>query len=434
MTSKIRPSQHCLKKEFPWWKDRYLYLFSFLFLLCFGLSNKWLTMSTAETSRMAAIESMVKFHTQAIDPSRFFKLTNDFIVREGKHYSDKPPLFAFLGALIYAPLVNLFQIEYTLRGGLAHYLIKWILTGFPLLAFGAILFCSYRQELADSQKAFFLTCLAIFGTLLFPYSTVFNNHSTAACLFGIGIFLIWKKKTHYFWAGICFALSCCIDLSGFFMSLPLGIWMLFQKISKKNWLFFWWGVSLPLILHATLNIPITGDLKPGAMHLEYFSWMPPEQLKNLTGGIAWDSWSDYFHYLYHLLIGHRGFFLHCPLFVFGLWSAVKILMDAVQPRSERALALSFIVGMLLIIGYYSACSRRFGDYCYSIRWFLLFVPSFLFYLPRFFQQRSPRFFLFALVWIVLVTAPALQNPYVNKTYHGYSFLFNLIQILESVGY
>ena len=43
--------------------------------------------------------------------------------------------------------------------------------------------------------------------------------------------------------------------------------------------------------------------------------------------------------------------------------------------------------MSFVIAYYSGFSKTYGDFCYSIRWFLVFVPSFLFYLPEFFQSN-----------------------------------------------
>ncbi len=412
--------------------DPYFGLFVALFLLIFGVTNKTLTMSTAETSRMAAIESMVLYQTQSIDHSYFLELTNDFILREGKHYSDKPPIFAFFGALVYGILYKIFNLAYTLRGGWAHYWIKWFLTGLPLLALGTIFYLQFRSELQSARKAFLFTCLGTFGTLLMPYATVLNNHSTSASFYGIALYFLWKKQAYYFWAGFFFAFACTLDFSGFIVSLPLGIWLLFQRISLRKWLYFWIGVSLPLGIHAILNIPITGDFKPGAMHLEYFSWMAPEARKYLTGGLAWNHFGDYCWYLFHMLVGHRGFFLHCPLVLFGAWECFKTVKNPEISKSERGIAFSFLVSMFLLILYYSTCSRRFGDYCYSIRWFLLFLPPFLFYLPQFYQKKSNLFIFCSLIWIMMVTLPAFHNPFVNKTYHSFSFIYNSVQILKDL--
>jgi hypothetical protein len=162
------------------------------------------------------------------------------------------------------------------------------------------------------------------------------------------------------------------------MSLPFGLWMLFQRLSWKNWLAFWLGTLIPLLVHALAVIPVTGDLKPGALHLEYFSWQSLKQQEILTSQLARENLQEYFIYLYHLLVGQRGFFLHCPVALLGLWACLKRVFQPSVSASERGFTCSCFMAMLLVIGYYSAFSKTFGDFCYSIRWFLAFLPLLLF--------------------------------------------------------
>ncbi len=159
-----------------------------IFLVILGLwmaQTKTVHESWNESSRLATIQSLVEHGTWQIDASPYGHQTGDKMVIEGHYYSEKPPLFAAVGAIFYALMYYGWRATLAIEGcqpgtWCVYYWLTVLMVGVPS-AFMATLF--YRLALRQSDSfawAVGLTALLCFGTVVWPYSLVFNHHLPAA--------------------------------------------------------------------------------------------------------------------------------------------------------------------------------------------------------------------------------------------------------------
>ena len=94
-----------------------------------------------------------------------------------------------------------------------------------------------------------------------------------ACFFHAG--LTKEVVRSYAWlglAGLCAALAATIDMAAVvYLILLIGIilvmrWPATSRVSGLIWYIA--GAIGPIVLHAWLTVPITGDIRPGFLHAE----------------------------------------------------------------------------------------------------------------------------------------------------------------------
>ena len=141
-----------------------------------------------------AIESIVERGTQAIDasPLRAMSGSPDIIRSRGHFYSDKPPVLAALGALVYAPLYlaglsfSTSPSQFILINAILTWTFAALGSALAVVAVRLLLqFVPLNAWLAD------LLALACgLTTLLLSYALTFNNHAPAAGLITLALALI----------------------------------------------------------------------------------------------------------------------------------------------------------------------------------------------------------------------------------------------------
>jgi hypothetical protein len=76
------------------------------FLVLFALLTHTHINSWNEYSRLAAVKALVKRGTWVIDDTALGQLTGDRVLLNGHFYSDKPPVFTFIAAGVYAGFIG----------------------------------------------------------------------------------------------------------------------------------------------------------------------------------------------------------------------------------------------------------------------------------------------------------------------------------------
>ncbi len=243
---------------------------------------------------------------------------------QGHYYSNKAPGSILLGAAAYLALYHGERLAGLDPRGAAFevnlYLINLLVSVLPaalgILAFGRILI---RLGLPIGQAQGLSLCLA-FSTMLFPYSTAFFGHATAAafCLFGLQA-LLQDSSRGYFLAGFWAASAAVTDYSA---ALNLALFVLFawRARSGRAALVLLAGTALPLAVCGAYQYACFGS--PFALATDYTAGVFREEgkLLGLLGAIGIARVRDL------LFSGYRGLLAQMPVLVFsliGLWRWFK---------------------------------------------------------------------------------------------------------------
>jgi len=406
-------------------------------------------------SRFATIESLVERGTFVIDDSTFFgnaktypivgekpvmrknnyeaiNGTNDKVLINGHFYSDKPVVLPFLASGPYWVLNNL-GINFRNHGGLATYLLTLFTVGIAV-SFLAMFFYKFsKKNKINDKNSLILTFSLIFATLIFPFSVTFNNHIIAACFIFISFYLLMygNKNWHYYIAGLLASLATVIDLvsGGIFM---VG-YLLYPIFKKKyvNSIFYLLGLIIPLLLHAVLTIPITGDILPGSMHAEY--WQYPGSgfdETSLTGVAKQGSSVNVLVYSFHSLLGYRGLFLYTPLLALSIFLALKNIN-----KNFKIESILILISCGLIISYYMLFSDNYGGWSYGIRWFVSFIPMlFLFNVYVFKENNYKLVKIFYILSVISLgfSIIGVYQPWTDMWYSQIPFINNLREIVQNL--
>ncbi len=191
------------------------------------------------------------------------------------------------------------------------------------------------------------------------------------------------------------------------------------------------GLTLPLLLHAFLNIPITGDLKPGSAHPEYFKWegSPWGAEKEITEIEFNRDLLFILEYSFHSLFGYRGLFLYSPILLFSL----PMLTKAIKSKNQKFRNEIFMIAVscFIIIFFYATLFSNYGGWCYGMRFFIPFTPL-IFFISAIYICESPSRLLLNIFYVYLsisliISFIGVYNPWSEG---DFSLLTNLSQILK----
>lgn len=352
-------------------------------------------------NRLAIVESVVDYHTLAIDHSIFVNPpditphpyerapdhlrksgTLDKMYVNGHFYSDKP----------YTPMLLLS----------GWYKILQVTTGLTA-AERADLFC-YWMTVASSGIAYVIAvCSALWmcrivglsalwqalltlgfalGTMALPYCQHLNSHILLLGAAAPLTALVAKQKGNRPGAKAIVAMGL---LAGAGYSIEQGIgqllwgWTLlyvaYRTVSFRMALLYV-VASLPFLLsHHIVNYVISGTWKPPGTIPEYFDY--PGSIfdkSNLTGQWIERDVIAIVQYGGNILFGVKGFLRHNPLLWLALPGLIVLWWKRWLPTAEGAWIAAWWVSTWLT---YTLLSNNFSGHCLSIRWFLpLLAPAF----------------------------------------------------------
>lgn len=392
-----------------------------------------------DESRFATIESIVENPPSmprfAIDYTTYGWWTGDKIF-DGKHfYSTKPPVLSAIGAVIYYVLHNWFNLDYSnsKHEGLVYFIITFLLIGVSTSVTIALFYDVMRRMGLVKAHAMLLTISLALGSLFFPYTLIFNNHTFAgACLF-IAFYFLFRTSEHrgsrgwnLFFSGLFSGLAVTTDIVGaapltlayFLFIMSMGLtrgW--YKPVDWKFWVFGLGGI-LPFIkrfflnrrvrrlgvelwgsfllgfliftfIHCYLNVQITGDLKPIYSKQALYSKLAVE---GYFGEVisSKDSLVSQarLRYVVNSTFGIRGVFLYTPILLFSFYFMFRAALD----KRNRLSRLAFLVLLFLIPSwiYLLFEVKNYGGTSYASRYFIAPMPVMLFFNAYLYRYASNK--------------------------------------------
>jgi hypothetical protein len=364
------------------------------FLLLWALFTHSHVNSWNDASRLATVEALVHQGTWAIERTAFFPRTADYILWNGHFYSDKPPVLPFLTAGLYAVLYKGLQISFDASGWCdpisnpcycfallcpraadwAYYLVTLTFVGLPSALMLALFYRSTAFFDLPNSLALPLTGALGLGTMVWPYSLVFNNHVLTAAGLLVGFYALLRARaatgSPERWlavAGFATALAFTFDL----LVVPfLAAFLVAASFRHRlrAWAFVA-GSLVPLLLLVALDFWYLGDPLPPSMHPTGFDYPGSPFAATPTGNPpSSDVWS---HGL-QMFFGDRGLFTLNPAMILAAVGLGALLCKRSHWLWGEAVAatLAGAAATFSLVVY----TPGFGGICYGTRWFMDIVP------------------------------------------------------------
>jgi hypothetical protein len=281
-----------------------------------------------EWSRLGTIDSIVERGTFELETSRFHG-TGDKIFYNGHYYSHQPPLLPLLEAPVYWVLRR-FDLRFwnSAPFDLAYYLFTLFTNGLAF-ALTVVLFDRLLSlaGMVSRWRAVYALLLPA-GTWLLPYALVTNNHGISALLTASIAYLLLSISMYggttrrALMLGTSLGLITAIEVVPLVSFVPFASLFVVSRAEMRRPLplaLFAMGLLVPLIAHAALNVPLTGDLRPGGFHAELFDYQGSRfTSETLTGQFNHDSIGEFADYSWRALVSERSYFTFAPVLLIGL--------------------------------------------------------------------------------------------------------------------
>jgi hypothetical protein len=386
--------------------------------------------SQSELARLATIQALVEHDGQAINETPFFSALRAYREPEelagpgrldphnyaprppgddvpgtiqvaGKYYSDQPPVMAYLLSWTYWVMYHV-GWSFQHNPAVVAYLITLLGVSLPVAGAAGLIYRMGRMFELWRPYRTGLALAVVLGSGLISYSTVLNPHAPAAalvlsacaCLFHVTVAKRPARTGAWLTVcGLCASLAAVIDPSACFFLAMLGAVILAYRwkwsLRLGGLLLFLIGATPPLVLHAVLTVPITGDFRPGFLHAELGSTKPiatvspaaagTDEPDDVTRTPAWRL------AVYRVvdrtltaLVGTKGLLTHYPVVIIGLlglglvlrrhWPASTKVMAAVTLAAGGAVIAASVIGRV-----------NWGQSMFGPRWFIVFLPLTLFW-------------------------------------------------------
>lgn len=348
-----------------------------------------------DSSRIATIESLVERHTFSIDEASIMPYADRILVL-GHFYSDKPPVFSVVAAAAYWVMHHFLGLSFRRDFDLSYRLLTAVVVCASTTALLYLFYKSLRFVGLDEMQKRFLVLALGFGTLLFPYSLVFNNHTFAAALVFVGFYHILKIKfkeggagRNAFIAGFSTSLAASIEMpAGLVYTILFFAYVLARGNDAKTTAAYLAGVVPALLFYSILNIRIVGDLMPPESHGEFLRY-PGSYWNNPTGVDALKD--SALAYSFNIIFGRWGILTFTPLLVIPLILLFRLSLDRKHPFNADAATV--LAGTLIIVGGYIAASwffgfNYYGGESYGFRFFIAATPVLFFFTAFAYKQKN----------------------------------------------
>jgi hypothetical protein len=400
-----------------------------LFLLVFAVFTKSYVGSWNDASRMATIESLVERGTFAIDNSTY-NWTGDKVYIKEHFYSDKPPVLSFLAAGPYFLMKNL-GLSFQNNERFVYYMLTFLLVGIPASITVYIFNKSLKLiRLPKNTRSKLVIGLGA-GTLLLPFSTVFNSHIPAMALCFVGFYLLLKNKFHtdkknIFLAGFFVSLAATIDIiAGSIFFIFFLAYILWSRLGRSCVIVYLTAALVPFLLHSILNIQITGSILPVQFMPEYFEYPESKWSKEYLSGFATHpNLTSLLTYAFHSLFGFHGLFSYTPVLLIFFFGLPKAKLYNLQ--KEAVMIFLAIISLLL---FYIFRTNNYGGFSYGIRWFIPLIPFFMFF-GSLFLKKKRNFQIFYVLFAIsfIISLIGIINPWSDMTIGPIPILNNLKQL------
>lgn len=358
---------------------------------------------------------------------------------DGHLHSDQPPMLAFILSGPYW-LMRRMGCSMQHAAVMAPYLLTVLGSTLPVAAAAGLVYRMSRMFEIGRIRRTAMAGVVVFGSGLFAYATVLNEHVPAAVLTlaAMGCFvhlLASLRPTHggpwLLVAGLCAGLAGMIDWPAMLvlpLLIPVICAMRWRKRARLAGVLLYLLGSTPAIaLHCALTIPITGNVLPGIMHLElakFPDYRPPLIIDEDEDVVPW--WQPILRGSGRPtaeLFGRHGIFSHFPVMVFGVMGAFVALRRN-WPATTKLMAAATLVLSLAVFSGYAAINPTPARAMFANRWFLLFLPLVLFWAGAWQRQkhRGSTWIIatILLVFSVAVTLIGATDPMPPEGYRYYT--------------
>jgi hypothetical protein len=385
--------------------------------------------SEGELARLATIQSLVEHDGQLINASPFFAALRERHEPEEsgtganprllapravgtdipgtihvgeKHYSDQPPVMAYLLSWTYWVIYHL-GWSFQHNPAVVAYLITLLGVTLPVAGAAGLIYRMGRMFELWRPYRTGLALAVVLGSGLISYSTVLNPHAPAAalvlsacaCLFHVTVAKRPARTGAWLMVcGLCAALAAVIDPSAcFFLALLGGVILAYRwkwSLRLGGLLLFLIGATPPIVLHAVLTVPVTGDLRPGFLHAELGAGRPntpavatpappADEADDATRPPAWRlATYRIVDRTLTALVGTKGLLTHYPVIVIGLLGLALVLRRH-WPASTKVMAAVTLAAGGAVIAASVVCRVDWGQAMFGPRWFIVFLPLTLFW-------------------------------------------------------
>jgi len=408
-----------------------------LVLISVGVTHRS-SMSWNDDSRMATIQSLVESGSFVIDRTAFVG-TGDKAFIGGHFYSEKPPMPALLGAVVYFPL---YELGLPLRTGtsIAYYLITLLTVGSCWIAGALAFFHALQFTGLDPERRLLATLALALGSIYFSWSTTFNNHELAAAFLAIGFCFLLRarhavgaSRNNLAVAGLFVSLAGTADMpTGVYYGVFL-LYVLRDPMLRKQSVFFLAPLVVTLLPALAINYSIHHSILPIQIVRAYFEYPGSPWLgtANLSGMSA-NGMQFALPYAFQTLISRKGFLVYNPFLVIALWGLAREIGRKGRFFHE---AVAIATGSVCLLMYYWLMTSNYAGWSYSIRWFVPMLPLLLFFLFPFFETfnsgRRATYNTLLAVSAVIACVGAL-NPWSALVYDDTPFIANIEQFITHI--
>ncbi len=363
-------------------------IFSIVFLtLSFSVTEKGIRVEN-DRSRMGTIGSIFVHNTFA---ETQYNIGSDKMIINGTSYSSKPPMLSFLGAGVLGVMAKVrdyYGKPTDPNGTYEYYWLVLFLIALPSALAAVVFYKLLKYAEIHEFYRYVLVFAFIFGTLMFSFSSVLNNHTVAAACVLAGFYFFFCARFDQSWrsavaSGFFFSLATTIEpQSGVWFVLFPGLFLIRRKY--KLCLLYALGALLPLIFHFPLQYQITGNMLPAQFQSnEVLIWEGspwPEVFVRISKYTWWEKvWDTTF--------GAWGLFTYTPIFLFSFWG----LFAELKRRKNKFWweALVTLLGIVFFIFYYySHLVKDYGGPGWGFRWYIHFIPLLFFFTANLFVGRD----------------------------------------------
>ena len=376
------------------------------------------SISDDELARLATTQSLVEDDRFDIGASPF-STTSAKVQRDGRWYSNQPPMMAVLLA---GPYRLMYRMGYSFESSphWVMFMLTLLGTTLPVAGAGGLVYRMGRLFELRRPLRTGLALAVVLGSGLVSYATVLNAHAPAAALAlaSAGCLVhvtITNRRMHgsvwLLMAGACAALAATFEPAAvifvvLFAAVVLALrWTPLQRMAGL--VVFLAGAAVPLAAHVALVQRTTGNVWQGSGLGEgsgfgvqgseeagsFLSSLNPEPRtpnpdldEEQEPASAWRSFWTGAGRVATAFVGRHGVLSHFPVVVLGILG-VTMVMHRHWPPTTKVLASATLVGGGAIIVLYALRAIDWTQAMFGTRWFVVFLPLTVFWSGVWLRRR-----------------------------------------------
>ncbi len=298
----------------------------------------------------------------------------------------------------------------------ALFLSNWL----PFVFCLCLLYGMVREMTKTAWTQLFVLVSAGFATLQTTFVTTLNNHTVAAWTLtaALALLLSIKKGARQPWRfaalGVTAALTVCNEPLSAVLLIALAY--LARSFRKPMARFFLPALLATLAAVGMLNFFAVGSILGN-----------PPKLVTIDGG------DSFVRVLYHMTIGHHGFFSITPIFLLSLIGAYAIARSP-RPLRKRLGALPIITfaATVVLLLFYAVTTNNYGGMTAGLRWSIWLTPLWLLLLVPGVEEMQRTTLGRTLCILLLVASIFLAHiSFVNPWQHPWLYVMRQHSLLLS---